>query len=194
MVSEFGKDGRRSRLITWYVFDPDKFRRHEPVWCGTSITKCRDGMPSHVTLLDAAGLEVEAWPETAMADELPSHAPPISAARADHLVVGEMPRAYGEGAREMSDSEELRKRAAWYREIAECTGSPTIWEMRLRTAEKLEAEADRLEYLNPLPSSTKQTLISTRAGCSRRERHADTLGGRGYSRPRRPTRSGRDLS
>jgi hypothetical protein len=64
----------------------------------------------------------------------------------------------------MSDSEELRKRAAWYREIAECASNPTIWAMRLRTAEKLEAEAGRLEYLNPLPSSTKQTLCSTRGG------------------------------
>jgi hypothetical protein len=61
VVSEFGEDGRRSRLITWYVFDPDRFRRHEPGWCGTSITEYRNGMPSHVTLLDAAGLEVEAW-------------------------------------------------------------------------------------------------------------------------------------
>ena len=61
VVSEFGEDGRRSRLITWYVSDPDKFRRHEPGWCGTSITEYRDGMPSRVTLLDAAGLEVEAW-------------------------------------------------------------------------------------------------------------------------------------
>jgi hypothetical protein len=58
-VSEFGEDGRRSRLITSYVFDPDKFRRHEPGWCGTSITEYRNGgMPSRVTLLDAAGLEV----------------------------------------------------------------------------------------------------------------------------------------
>ena len=61
VVSEFGEDGRRSRLITWYVFDPDKFRRHQPGWCGTSITEYPNGMPSHVTLLDAAGLEVEAW-------------------------------------------------------------------------------------------------------------------------------------
>jgi hypothetical protein len=61
VVSEFGEDGQRSRLITWYVFDPDKFRRHEPGWCGTSITEYRNGMPSHVTLLDAAGLEMEAW-------------------------------------------------------------------------------------------------------------------------------------
>jgi hypothetical protein len=62
VVSEFGEEnGRRSRLITWYVFDPDKFRRHEPGWCGTSITKYRNGVPSHVTLLDAAGLGVEVW-------------------------------------------------------------------------------------------------------------------------------------
>jgi hypothetical protein len=32
VVSEFGEDGQRSRLITWYVFDPDKFRRDEPGW------------------------------------------------------------------------------------------------------------------------------------------------------------------
>jgi len=57
VVSEFGEDGRRSRLITWYVFDPDKFRRHQPGWCGTSITEYRNVMPSHVTLLDAAGLD-----------------------------------------------------------------------------------------------------------------------------------------
>jgi hypothetical protein len=61
MVSEFGEDGRRSKLITWYVFDPDKFRRHEAGWCRTSITEYHNGMPSHVTLLDAAGLQVEAW-------------------------------------------------------------------------------------------------------------------------------------
>jgi hypothetical protein len=59
VVSEFGEDGRCSKLITF--FDPDKFRRHEPGWRGTSITEYRN-MPSHVTLLlDAAGLEVEAW-------------------------------------------------------------------------------------------------------------------------------------
>jgi len=61
VVPEFGEDGRRSRLITWYVFDPDKFNRGEPGWCGTSITEYRNAMPSHVTLLDATGLEVEAW-------------------------------------------------------------------------------------------------------------------------------------
>jgi hypothetical protein len=40
----------------------------------------------------------------------------------------------------MSD-QELRKLASWYRQFAERTGNPTIWEMRLRMAEKLEAEA-----------------------------------------------------
>ena len=61
VVSEFGEDGRRSRSITWYVFDHDRFCRHEPGWCGTTITEYRNDMPYHVTLLDAAGLEVEAW-------------------------------------------------------------------------------------------------------------------------------------
>ena len=45
----------------------------------------------------------------------------------------------------MSNPDELRKLAAWYREFAERAGNPTIWEARLRTAEELEAEADRLE-------------------------------------------------
>ena len=39
----------------------------------------------------------------------------------------------------------LRKLAGWYREFAERTGNPRIWEARLHTAEDLEAEADRLE-------------------------------------------------
>jgi hypothetical protein len=39
----------------------------------------------------------------------------------------------------------LRELAGWYREFAERTGNPIIWEGRLRTAEDLDAEADRLE-------------------------------------------------
>lgn len=53
----------------------------------------------------------------------------------------------------MSDPEELRNLAAWYREFAERAGNPTIWAMRLNTAERLEAEADRVEL--PLASETK---------------------------------------
>jgi len=41
--------------------------------------------------------------------------------------------------------EELRELAAWYRSYAERAGNSAIWEARLRTADKLEAEASRLE-------------------------------------------------
>jgi len=40
---------------------------------------------------------------------------------------------------------ELRALAAWYREYAKRAGNPTIWDARLRTAEDLEAEAERIE-------------------------------------------------
>ena len=43
------------------------------------------------------------------------------------------------------DVDKLRQLAAWYREFAECAGSPWVWEARLRTAETLEAEASRAE-------------------------------------------------
>jgi hypothetical protein len=39
----------------------------------------------------------------------------------------------------------LRELAAWYRDFAEATGNPTIWECRLRTADDLEKDATRLE-------------------------------------------------
>ena len=44
-------------------------------------------------------------------------------------------------------SERLRELASWYREYAERTGNPAIWDARIRTAEDLEAEAARLERL-----------------------------------------------
>jgi hypothetical protein len=45
----------------------------------------------------------------------------------------------------MDNPLKLRELAAWYREFAERTENPTIWEARLRMAEDLETEADRLE-------------------------------------------------
>jgi len=45
--------------------------------------------------------------------------------------------------------ERLRELASWYREYAERTGNPAIWDARIRTAEDLEAEAMRLESLSP---------------------------------------------
>jgi hypothetical protein len=50
----------------------------------------------------------------------------------------------------MSHSNELRKQATWYREFAERAGNPWIWEARLRTAERLEAEAARVEFQSVL--------------------------------------------
>jgi hypothetical protein len=44
----------------------------------------------------------------------------------------------------------LRELASWYREQAERAENPVIWEARLRTAEDLDAEADRLEG-KPVP-------------------------------------------
>jgi len=45
----------------------------------------------------------------------------------------------------MREAEKLRELAAWYREFAERAGNPSIWESRLRMAEDLEQEADRLD-------------------------------------------------
>jgi hypothetical protein len=45
----------------------------------------------------------------------------------------------------MDDPQKLRELAAWYREFAEKTGNPSIWESRLRMAEDLEQEAELLE-------------------------------------------------
>jgi hypothetical protein len=45
----------------------------------------------------------------------------------------------------MADPEKLRELAAWYREFAEQTPNPMLWEARLLTAEDLEQEAARLE-------------------------------------------------
>jgi hypothetical protein len=39
----------------------------------------------------------------------------------------------------------LRDLAVWYREFAERTGDPVIWDARLRTAEDLEREAEAVE-------------------------------------------------
>jgi hypothetical protein len=44
-----------------------------------------------------------------------------------------------------TDPSKLRALAFWYREFAERTGNPTIWESRLRTAEDLDAQADVID-------------------------------------------------
>ena len=49
--------------------------------------------------------------------------------------------------------ERLRELASWYREYAERTGNPAIWDARIRTAEDLEAEATRLEKTEAIPAA-----------------------------------------
>ena len=41
--------------------------------------------------------------------------------------------------------QDLRALAVWYREFAERTQNPAIWEARIRTAEELEMNAQALE-------------------------------------------------
>jgi len=45
----------------------------------------------------------------------------------------------------MDLAQRLRDLSTWYREFAERTESPAIWDARLRTAEDLEREASALE-------------------------------------------------
>jgi hypothetical protein len=45
----------------------------------------------------------------------------------------------------MAQAQRLRDLATWYREFAERTENPAIWDARLRTAEDLEREAEALE-------------------------------------------------
>ena len=45
----------------------------------------------------------------------------------------------------MDQAQRLRDLATWYREFAERTENPAIWDARLRTAERLEEEANSLE-------------------------------------------------
>jgi hypothetical protein len=45
----------------------------------------------------------------------------------------------------MDQAQRLRDLATWYRECAERTENPAIWDARLRTAEDLEREAKALE-------------------------------------------------
>ena len=53
----------------------------------------------------------------------------------------------------MQDPAKLRELAHWYREFAERTGNPVIWDCRLRTADDLDAEAERIERDCARPST-----------------------------------------
>ena len=49
----------------------------------------------------------------------------------------------------IASPQKLRDLAVWYREFAERTQNPAIWEARLRTAEELEINARELETRAP---------------------------------------------
>jgi hypothetical protein len=51
---------------------------------------------------------------------------------------------YDVNTRQHPEPERLRELASWYRDLAERAGSTVIWEARLRMAEDLEIEADRV--------------------------------------------------
>jgi hypothetical protein len=48
----------------------------------------------------------------------------------------------------MERPHKLRELAAWYRELAERTANSAIWDSRLRMAEDLELEAQRVERVH----------------------------------------------
>ena len=60
----------------------------------------------------------------------------------------------------MNEAQKLRALAAWYREFAERAGEPWIWLARLRQADALEKEADRLQTS---PTRTKPSPGSPEA-------------------------------
>lgn len=47
----------------------------------------------------------------------------------------------------VDDPAHLKKLAVWYRDFADRAGNPMIWEARLRTAQDLDQEAERVERL-----------------------------------------------
>jgi hypothetical protein len=51
----------------------------------------------------------------------------------------------GEMTDRQLNPDKLRELAAWYREFAEKTANPSIWEARIRMAEDLEHEAETRE-------------------------------------------------
>ena len=55
----------------------------------------------------------------------------------------------------MDQSVKLRQLAAWYRDFAEKTANTAIWDARLRMAEDLELEAQRIESTNGLRRERK---------------------------------------
>ena len=70
----------------------------------------------------------------------------------------------------MEDPRKLRALAGWYREFAERAGNPAIWEARLRTANDLEREADRIEKMAARRHQIAQGVVEQDRGSLRNSR------------------------
>ena len=70
----------------------------------------------------------------------------------------------------MPDSSKLRELASWYRDFAERTVNPMIWEARLHTAEDLEAEADRIDETAAEPADRSGAMVMLGKRSERRDR------------------------
>jgi hypothetical protein len=57
--------------------------------------------------------------------------------------------------RDTPDPIKLHELASWYREFAERAGNPAIWESRVRTADDLDAEAERIECRRVAPARSR---------------------------------------
>lgn len=60
----------------------------------------------------------------------------------------------------MSEAQRLRELASWYHEFAERAENPTIWDLRLRTAEDLEKAADELSVAGAGRARVKADAIN----------------------------------
>ena len=108
----------------------------KPVWVlGNALKQLEGAGESLCWLRKAAGRA------TTMATEREENVPLAqvvrSSATTSHALVRE--------EEEVLTPRRLRELASWYREFAGRAGSPVIWEARIRTAENLDSEADRIE-------------------------------------------------
>ena len=58
----------------------------------------------------------------------------------------------------MKTAEKLKELAAWYRELADRAGNPSIWHSRLRTADDLDNEDERIEHRSRKPTARAPDL------------------------------------
>ncbi len=78
--------------------------------------------------------------------------------RKSSVVPPSCPKRPEPGHEGMKTAEKLRELASWYREFADRAGSPSIWDSRLRTADDLDNEAERIEHRSRKPTAGSPDL------------------------------------